>query len=141
MTIEGLNGATVSLYAGDEPVPEAHTDLVVSGHGHTAGVVLPPAALAELTTQLSDALRDRRGDVSTVAGILSGAQEEAVAHFRRDDDGDWVQGVRVPGAWFVGEPDSERRIEVLKLGAGYVWSIVVDADGKVMGRPHVRTTF
>jgi hypothetical protein len=121
-TVRGLNGATASIYAGDDPVPEDHLDLVVAGGGHTAGIVMPVPALAQLAGLLSDALRERYGhDLGTVAGVLTPAQHDAVAFFR---------GLNVPAAWFVGEPDGDGTIEVIALGDTFAWAIKVSANGE-----------
>src|SRR5512140_1556420 len=121
--VHGLNGASLQLYGGvAEPVPEDHADIVVHGGGHTAGIVLPVPEIAKLAVQLTDALRERYGhDTGTVAGVLTPAQNEAVAYFR---------GLNVTANWFVGEPSADGRIEVLALGDTFIWSFIVDPDGQ-----------
>ncbi len=56
-----------------------------------------------------------------VAGVLTPAQQEAIAHFRAPN---------VPAQWFVGEPGADGAVEVLALGADFVWSIRVEANGE-----------
>lgn len=121
-TVTGLGGATAGVYRSKAPIPPSYTDLIVHSGG-TAGIVMPVPALAQLTTLLTNALRDRRDQLglATVAGVLTSEQNAAITYFR---------ALNVQASWFVGEPHADGTIEVIALGDTFVWAFRIAPDGQ-----------
>jgi hypothetical protein len=60
-------------------------------------------------------------DGDLVAATLTPPQQDAVRFY---------QALNVPASWFIGTTtDDFGRVEVLALGAGFVWTFLIDTDG------------
>lgn len=57
---------------------------------------------------------------TTPLETLTAAQRETVETY---------QGYGVPATWFVGAPAEDGTVEVIALGEGFAWSLLIAADG------------